>query len=96
MRFYEKGIIYYNTSSIALGNKDQRSKQKYYRDINSGKCCDCCGCTLNKIPWSNERGICIKCDSKILRKSKIEERCPWRDDTLSRLFDAVSNIRMFT
>lgn len=65
-------------SIIATGNKSERARIKFYRQMDDGNYCDCCGAAMNKKPWYMEVGVCRKCDDYNNRKSKY----PWGKDEI--------------
>lgn len=59
-------------SIIAIGNKLERAKIKFYRQMDSGNYCACCGAAMNKKPWHMEFGLCQTCNDYYKnRKSKF-------------------------
>lgn len=49
-------------SIVAAGNKSERARIRYYRQMDDSNYCDCCGAAVNKMPWYMEFGLCRKCD----------------------------------
>lgn len=77
----EFDIEHQRVSLIALGDKKKRAEIAEYRKMDSVNYCDCCGARMNLKPWDREIGICRKCDSYYT--SKDNDKCPWRNKTIS-------------
>lgn len=65
-------------SIIATGNRSERARIKFYRQMNDANYCDCCGAAMNKKPWYMEIGVCRKCDDYYNRKIGH----PWGEDEI--------------
>lgn len=77
-------------SIIALGDKNTRAKIKLYREMDSDKYCDCCGCRIT--PWENIYRLCSKCNDS-LEGYVYSDKCKWRKSQKEDLI--VRNILEF-
>lgn len=59
---------------IAVGNREQRAKVRFYRKMDSQNYCDCCGVKMNLYPWYLESGLCSRCNDTY----DNTEKCIWR------------------
>lgn len=82
----DEDMVSQSNSLIITGNKTTRVKKKYYGEMYNPNTCDCCGRTMNMLPWYNEMGICHICDS--FYKAK-EDKCKWRKK------EVITNVRIF-
>jgi hypothetical protein len=67
----EDDFDYQRTSLVALGNKTKRAEIVEYRQMESGKYCECCGALISKFPWEYRHfamGLCAGCEKSVYSK----------------------------
>lgn len=51
---------------MCTGNKEQIAWKRLYTSY--GKICECCGTSLDRIPWHHNTGLCEKCSTRLERE----------------------------
>lgn len=74
----EYDLDHQRRSIFPIGNKEQREKVRELRKMDSRLYCDCCGASLNKIPWDRSVGLCKKCDAYYRKIDPHYDKCEWR------------------
>ena len=68
-------------SIIATGNRSERARIEFYRQMDDVNYCDCCGAAINKKPWYMEIGTCRKCYDYYNNRNRNH---PWGGDEAIR------------
>ena len=69
---------------VLTGNRDTRSNKKFYRSMDLGDSCDCCGASLINIPWKRRYGLCRQCEVELESQNPKQKPSPFDIDQRMR------------
>lgn len=70
------------TPLIAIGNKEDRSKEAFRQRMINREHCERCGDKLHLHPWDKNIGLCDKCNKSL--DETYGDRCKWRTTDIIR------------